>query len=162
MVQAVRRCTYIHTCIHTYIHSYIQTYLVTVWAAQFSLVRVPTVATLLHSSTISSHHFCVHRLWRLSFLLFGHRQWRPLCFHFIPSHFVFLWAPPVATLLHISVDFNATFLCGRRLCQRGFLFCHRIAIMCTFTFVKIGHRQWRPLSFHHISSHHCSGHTHFI
>ena len=117
------------------------------------------ICTYIHTDKcVYVRNFSGHRLWRLSFLLFGHRQWRPLCFHFVPSHFVFLWAPPVATLLHISVDFNATFLCGPRLCQRGFLFCHRITLMCTFTFVKIGHRQWRPLSFHHISSHHFSGH----
>ncbi len=79
VMQAVRKCTYIHTCIHTYIH----THLVTVWAAQFFLVRVPLVTTLLHSSMISSHHFSVHRLWRLSFLLFRHRQWRPC--HYISS-----------------------------------------------------------------------------
>ena len=89
---------YIYTYIHSYIHTYIHTYLVTVWAAQFSLVRVPPVATLLHSSMISSHHFFVHRLWRLSFLLFGHRQWRPLSLHFIAA---FLCAPPVATQLSV-------------------------------------------------------------
>ena len=41
------------------------------------------------------------------------------------------------------------------------VFCSVIELhLCisTFTFVKIGHRQWRPLSFHHISSHHFGGH----
>ena len=52
-------------------------------ASQFSVlsqtfvkVRAPPVATLLFH-LISSHHFSWHRLWRHSFLLFGHRQWRP-------------------------------------------------------------------------------------
>ena len=69
-------------------------------ATQFSVlsqtfvkVRAPPVATLLFH-LISSHHFSWHRLWRHSFLLFGHRQWRPLSFHVTAA---FLWAPPVAT-----------------------------------------------------------------
>ena len=33
-----------------------------------------------------SVHFPGHRLWRLSFLWFGHRQWRSLSFHFSSSH----------------------------------------------------------------------------
>ena len=52
-------------------------------ASQFSVlsqtfvkVRAPPVATLLFH-LISSHHFSWHRLWRHSFLLFGHRKWRP-------------------------------------------------------------------------------------
>ena len=57
------------------------------------------VATLLHTYTLhlsSSHYFSVHRLWRLNFLLFRHRQvaTHVSSFHFITS---FLWAPPVAT-----------------------------------------------------------------
>ena len=95
---AGRKKMYIYTYMHSYIHTYIHTHLVTVWAAQFFLVRVPLVATLLHSSMISSHHFSVHRLWRLSFLLFRHRQWRPLSLHFIAA---FLCAPPVATQLSV-------------------------------------------------------------
>ena len=69
-------------------------------ATQFSVlsqtfvkVQAPPVATLLFH-LISSHHFSGHRLWRHSFLLFGHRQWRPLSFHITAS---FLWGPSVAT-----------------------------------------------------------------
>ena len=61
-------------------------------ASQFSVlsqtfvkVRAPPVAILLFH-LISSHHFSWHRLWQNSFLLFGHRQWRPLSFHHISSH----------------------------------------------------------------------------
>ena len=91
---------------------------------------------------MSVRHFCGHRLWRLSFLLFGHPQWRPLSFHFMSSH-------------HFS---------GRRLWRFSFLYCHRILI-------KIARRQWGPLCvqthihtyihtyiFHVISSRHFSGH----
>ena len=60
--------------------------------------------------------FSGHRLWRHSFLLFGHRQWRPLSFHITAS---FLWAPPVATQfsslsyseLYVRAPSVATLLC---------------------------------------------------
>ena len=101
---------------------------------------------------------CHFNLYHRTMYFCGHRQWR----HFYMS-----------TYIHLSFDFNATFLSGHRLCRRGFLFCHRITYICTYTFVRIGHRQWRPLSFHLISSHHfcwhCQWrpfhthtHTHFI
>ena len=79
-----------------------------------------------------------HRLWQHSFLLFGHRQWRPLAFH-IPASF--LWAPPVATQfsslsyseLYVRAPSVATLLCmtlssspqlsGLRLWRLSFLFC---------------------------------------
>jgi len=68
---------------------------------------------------MSVRHFSGHRLWRLSFLLFGHPQWRPLLFHFMFSH-------------HFS---------GRRLWRLSFLYCHRI-------FIKFGRRQWGPFCVH--------------
>ena len=91
-------------------------------ATQFSVlsknihkVRAPPVATLLFH-LISSPHFSGHRLWRLSFLLFGHRQWRPLSFHITAS---FLWALSVATQfsylsyseLYVWAPSVATLLC---------------------------------------------------
>ena len=115
-------------------------------ASQFSVlsqtfvkVRAPPVATLLFH-LISSHHFSWHRLWRHSFLLFGHRQWRPLSFHITAS---FLWAPPVATQfsclsyseLYVRAPSGAILLChlsssphlsGLRLWRLSFLFCHRL------------------------------------
>jgi len=54
----------------------------------FVTVRPPPVATLLF------HLIFLWALWRLSFLLFRQRHWRPLSFHVTAS---FLWAPPVAT-----------------------------------------------------------------
>ena len=82
--------------------------------------------------------FFGHRLWRHSFLLFGHRQWPPLSFHITAS---FLWAPPVATQfsflsyseLYVRAPSVATLLChlsssphlfGLRLWRLSFLFCH--------------------------------------
>ncbi len=105
----------------------------------FVKVRAPPVATLLFH-LISSHLFSWHRLWRHSFLLFGHRQWRPLSFHITAS---FLWAPPVATQfsflsyseLYVRAPSVATLLChvsssphlfGLRLWRLSFLFCHYI------------------------------------
>ena len=79
-----RRCTHICVCEARISVEIIASCL---WAppvaTQFSVlsqtfvkVRAPPVATLLFH-LISSHHFSWHRLWRHSFLLFGHRQWRP-------------------------------------------------------------------------------------
>ena len=94
--------------------------------------------TILLFHLISSHHFSGHCLWRLSFLLFGHRQWRPLSFYITAS---FLWAPTVATQfsclsyseLYVRAPSGATLLChlsslphltGLRLWRLSFLFCH--------------------------------------
>ena len=55
------------------------------------------------------------KVWRLSFLLFGHRQWRPLSFHFISSHHFCghrQWQP---FYTHISFEFIASFLSGHPL-----------------------------------------------
>ena len=62
-------CTHVHTYICTYIHVPINFIASFLWA--------PPVAT--------------------QFLLFGHRQWRPLSFHCTDFIASFLWAPPVAT-----------------------------------------------------------------
>ncbi len=127
--------------------------------------------TILLFHLISSHHFSGHCLWRLSFLLFGHRQWRPLSFYITAS---FIWAPTVATQfsclsdseLYVRAPSGATLLChlsslphltGLRLWRLSFLFCHilhthtcvhtyiQTYIHTTYThiFVKLGHRLWR-------------------
>ena len=100
---------------------------------------------------------CHFNLYHRTMYFCGHRQWQH-CYK--------------STFIHLSFDFNATFLSGHRLCRRGFLFCHRMTYICTYTFVRIGHRQWRP--FHFILFHRiisvgtASGdpfthiHTHFI
>ena len=92
--------------------------------------------------------FFGHRLWRHSFLLFGHRQWPPLSFHITAS---FLWAPPVATQfsflsyseLYVRAPSVATLLChlsssphlsGLRLWRLSFLFCN---ILHTYTHADI-------------------------
>ena len=111
-------CTYIHAW-GTYIHRAGQT---------FVKVRAPPVATPLFH-LISSHHFSGHRLWRHSFLLFGHRQWRPFSRHITAS---FLWAPPVATLLFHLISSHR--FSWHRLWRHSVLF--------------FGHRQWRSTPFH--------------
>ena len=54
---------------------------------------------------------CHFNLYHRTMYFCGHRQWQH-CYK--------------STFIHLSFDFNATFLSGHRLCRRGFLFCHRM------------------------------------
>ena len=74
----------------------------------------------------------LHRGAGLSFLLFGHLQWRPLSFHFVSLHHFCghgQWQP---FYTHISFEFIASFLFGHRLWLLRFRFCHRITCVCTY------------------------------
>ena len=135
MKEDCNRSQILSTYIHTYIHTYMHTYVPQGWTDFCESSGAASGDPFVPFDFIAS--FFGHRLWRHSFLLFGHRQWPPSSFQITAS---LLWAPPVATQfsylsdseLYVRAPSVATLLChlsssphlsGLRLWRLSFLFC---------------------------------------